>query len=309
MIIKPVTHRKTYFTITGIILLVAIAALIMFGLRPSIDFTGGTLLEVSAPQAIDTAALDSLVTSTVEGGHSINYSSESHAIVRVQMLAEEDRASVVAKFADSGYSVERLSTIGSSLGDELTRKAIIAMVLVILAIMIYVAIAFSGVTKPVSSWTYGGLVVFILIHDLIVPAGLFAILGHFAGVEVDTLFVTGMLVILGYSINDTIVIFDRVRENLKLQEEAAKDKHKDKDKEAFPALVERSIQETLRRSINTSGTTMIALVALFVIGAESTRMFALALFSGVLAGTYSSIFLAAPLLVTIQQWRAKKAGE
>lgn len=303
--IQPITHKKTYFILSAIIVVIALVSLVLFGLRPSIDFTGGTLLEVSSTQKIDTAHLDAVVADTIDGGYSIRYSDENHAFVRTPILSEDDRQTTVGKLADFGYSVDSLSTVGSSLGSELTRKASIAMVLVIVAIMMYVAIAFSGVTKPISSWTYGGIVVLMLVHDLLVPTGLFSLLGKFRGVEIDTLFVTGMLVILGYSINDTIVVFDRVRENLKIQQEKNAG-GKIKDTEEFPALVERSVTETVARSINTSGTTMIALIALYFIGAESTKYFSLVLFAGVLAGTYSSIFLAAPLLVVFEKWKRKK---
>ncbi len=164
--------------------------------------------------------------------------------------------------------------------------------------MSYVAFAFRKVSKPVSSWGYGLIVVVILIHDIIIPTGFFAILAHFTTAEVDALFVTAILALLGYSVNDTIVIFDRIREHLVNNE-------KKNIKESFEQTVGKSISETMTRSINTSLTVVLALVAIVVFGAEATRVFAMVILVGVISGTYSSILLAAPLLIPIANWSAK----
>ena len=190
--------------------------------------------------------------------------------------------------------------MGPTIGNELRSKAVVALVLVALAITLYVAFAFRHVSKPVSSWVYGLITIGVLLHDIIIPAGLFAVLGHLFGAEVDVLFVVALLVILGYSVNDTIVVFDRVREALKINEHMGR-------KEDFALTVGAALQTTYARSINTSLTTLIALTALLILGASVTQYFALMLIAGILAGTYSSIFLAAPLLVALNNWRHKKA--
>jgi preprotein translocase subunit SecF len=152
------------------------------------------------------------------------------------------------------------------------------------------------VSKPVASWKYGVIAILALVHDVIVPAGFFVVLGHFAGVEVDTLFVTALLVVLGFSIHDTIVVFDRVRENLRINEDH-------RDRKPFDQIVGEGINQTFIRSINTSLTTVLALVVLYIYGAEATKYFSLALIVGIIAGTYSSVFIASPLLVTVEKWQ------
>jgi preprotein translocase subunit SecF len=172
--------------------------------------------------------------------------------------------------------------------------------LVLLAIVLFITFAFRKVSRPVSSWIYGGVTVLALAHDVIIPAGVFAFLGHFYGFEVDTLFVTALLVILGFSVHDTIVVFDRVRENLHKNENS-----KEKDKKNFENIVGESVNETFIRSINTSLTTLLAIFVLYLFGPETVKNFTLALLIGIFVGTYSSIFIGSPLLVTINNWKNK----
>ena len=162
------------------------------------------------------------------------------------------------------------------------------------------AFVFRKVSKPVSSWNYGFITIVTFIHDVLVPIGLFSIMGHFAGVEVDTLFVVAILVVLGYSINDTIVVFDRVRENLMNTDENQRNSK-------FEAIVEKSLHDTWGRSINTSLTVFLSLLAIYFVGGEVTKAFSLAMIVGVVCGAYSSIFISSPLLVTIKKWQDKKA--
>jgi preprotein translocase subunit SecF len=163
-----------------------------------------------------------------------------------------------------------------------------------------VAFVFRKVSKPVSSWNYGLITIITFLHDVILPIGVFAVLGHFAGVEVDTLFVVAILVVLGYSINDTIVVFDRIREKLGGIDEAQREAK-------FEEVVEKSLKDTWARSVNTSLTTFLALLAIYFVGGEVTKSFALAMIVGVVCGAYSSIFISAPLLVTIKKYQAKKS--
>ena len=196
-------------------------------------------------------------------------------------------------------TIEQQNEIGPTIGAELRSKALLSVALVMLCILLFIAFAFRKVSKPVSSWVYGLVALVTLVHDVIIPVGFFAILGHFTGASVDTLFVTAVLTVLGFSIHDTIVVFDRTRENLRLNQEHNR-------KEDFADTAGRSLQQTFVRSINTSLTVVFTLLVLFFLGPASTRDFALTLLVGIIAGTYSSIFLATPLLVTIERYRTKR---
>jgi len=198
--------------------------------------------------------------------------------------------------------VIREAAIGPSVGKELRTKSIIAIILVSLGIIAFIAFAFRHVSQPVKSWKYGSVAVVALIHDIIIPTGAFALLGYFFGYEVDLLFVMGLLVILGYSVNDTIVVFDRTRENLSRLQDGDDATNVINGKQVSPnstfgQVVGLSLDQTFARSLNTSLTTLVVLVCLYIFGGESTNHFALMLIVGVVSGTYSSIFLASPLLV------------
>ena len=187
------------------------------------------------------------------------------------------------------------TAIGPSIGKELTNKAIAAIIAIVLALLAFITFAFRKVSKPVSSWKYAVIAIVTLVHDMLVPMGVFAYLGFARGAEVDSLFVVALLAILGISINDTIVVFDRVRENLRRREEM-------NTKEPFDETVGKSLNQTIVRSINTSLTVVFVLLALFFFGPETTKNFALMLTVGMIAGTYSSIFLASPLLVVWERY-------
>lgn len=298
-----VNHRNLYFTIVGVIVAASIAAIAFFGLPLSIDFTGGSLVEVSYPAGHP--ALDDLKSSITAAGlkdYSLRESGTNGVVVRAHTLSPEEHNTLLTALSlgsTTPASELRSTSIGPSLGSELAIKALYALGAVILAIMLYIAWAFRRVSRPVSSWIYGAIVVLVLIHDVLVPTGFYALYAHFAGAEVDTLFVVALLAILGYSVNDTIVIFDRVREHLRMNQEK-------NVKEEFDVTVGKSIMETLGRSINTSVTVALALLALVFVGSPATFGFALVLIAGVVAGTYSSIFVAAPLLIPLAHKFAKK---
>lgn len=289
-------HRTLFFTITGIILAASVGAILFFGLPLSIDFKGGSLVEVTYTAARpDLAALKGGIGQLALGETSLRESGTSGVTLRTRTLTPAEHAQVLAALSKNGaapLTEDRFNSVGPSLGAELGTKALYALGAVILAIMLYIAWAFRRVSRPVSSWVYGLIIVVILVHDVLVPAGFYAILAHFTGAQVDSLFVVALLAILGYSVNDTIVIFDRVREHLHDSEEHHV-------KEDFETTVGKSIQETLGRSINTSLTVVLALLALIFVGSAATRDFAFVLLAGVIAGTYSSILLAAPLLVPV----------
>ena len=191
----------------------------------------------------------------------------------------------------------RFDTIGPTIGRELKQKSLTAIAIAVIAILCYIAFAFRKVSYKISSWVYAGAAIIALAHDILIPTGVFAVLGHFYGVEIDVLFVSALLTVLGFSIHDTIVVFDRVRENLLRYPSLA-----------FDAVVERSIKETIARSINTSLTTVLVLVAVFFFGGSTVKYFSLALILGISFGTYSSIFVASPLLVTWMTWKQRRSS-
>ncbi|MAJ97312.1 MAG: protein translocase subunit SecF [Parcubacteria group bacterium] len=298
-----VTYRKVFFALSGIIVAAAIASIAVFGLNFGIEFTGGELIETKYAERPAKVAVEAQLNELELGAYSLRAAGDDEFILRVRPLEENERNNVFTAMTQVGEGVgtiERFNSVGPTIGTELRNKAWIAILAVVLAIILFIAIAFRKVSEPVSSWKYGFIAIIALLHDVIIPTGLFAALGYFFGAEVDVLFVMALLAILGYSVNDTIVVFDRVRENLRENEEKNR-------REDFELTVGKSLNQTYMRSINTSITTLVVLLALFFIGSEVTQDFALILIAGVLAGTYSSLFLATPLLVTVQKWTTNSA--
>lgn len=297
-----VTYRKIFYVISAVITLVALGAILLWGLQLGIDFKGGSLVEVSYTSARpDINAVKASLAGVVSGGFSVRPTGNTGYILRTPLLDEAGHAAVLQALSQkeaSKMTELRFDSVGPVIGEELRTKSTLAVGLVILAIVLFIAFVFRKVSEPVASWKYGLIAVVALLHDVIVPTGAFAILGHFVGTEVDTLFVTALLVVLGFSVHDTIVVFDRVRENLRVNKEL------NKQGEPFEEIVGRSVAQTFNRSINTSLTTVLALIALYLLGSAATKDFSLALIIGIVAGTYSSIFLASPLLVTIEKWSA-----
>jgi preprotein translocase subunit SecF len=299
-----VKHRIYFYTVSILLMVVSIAAFFVWGLKPGIDFKGGSIVEIEyATSTRPTAeSLKPALEALDVGEFSLRETGSSGFILRTQELTPAEHESVLAAFGGeaSGATEKRFDSVGPILGKEALEKSLISIALVLLAIVLFITFAFRGVSKPVKSWKYGLIAIVALLHDVVIPIGLFSYLGHTMGLEVDTLFVTALLVILGFSIHDTIVVFDRVRENLKHYGES-------KAKKSFETIVGESISQTFVRSINTSLTTIIAIVVLYVVGAEATKAFSLALLVGIIAGTYSSIFLGSPLLVTVYNWQEKKS--
>lgn len=309
-----VKYRKIFFILTGVIVATAIFSVSFFGLNFGIDFTGGAITEISYPPRLDQGetgteerpskeVLEESLAGLDIGGFSIRPTGEEGYILRTKDLTEEERVSVLNALSLGGEKEaiqERYNSIGPTIGSELRNKAFVAIGIVIVAIILFVAFVFRKVSEPVSSWKYGIVAIIALIHDVLIPVGIFAFLGYSVGAEIDILFVMALLAILGYSVNDTIVVFDRVRENLRLNREHG-------SREEFDLTVGKSLNQTYARSINTSLTTLFVLLALFFFGSEATQNFALVLATGVIAGTYSSIFLATPLLVTIGRWSEKRS--
>ena len=292
-----IKNRKIFFSISTIIVVLAITAVATFGLKFGIDFTGGTLTEFVCEDCTKAGLTQELDKLDI-GGYSLRDAGVDSFILRTGLLTDEQHDTVTATLNNLNVDIERFTHIGPTIGTELRNKSTAAIILVALAIVLFIAFVFRHVSEPVKSWKYGVIAVVALAHDIAVPVGVFAVLGYTSGAEVGVLFVMALLAILGYSVNDTIVVFDRVRENLKENKE-------NNNKEDFEVTVGRALSQTYVRSINTSLTTLAVLVALYFIGASVTVHFALVLIAGVIAGTYSSIFLATPLLVAIKNLQDK----
>jgi preprotein translocase subunit SecF len=297
--IDIIQKRKYTYWISGVLALLSIAAIAVFGLRLGLDFKGGTMIEVNfaktpAPQVSEIeAALAPLDLRSL----TVQATGDNGAIIR--FLASDDavngRALEELKKTDADLTVLRTDFIGASVSGDIRKNAIWGTLLSIVAIAAYIAFAFRKVSHPIGSWDYGWGAVIALAHDLLITTGFFAVFGKVLGVEVGVPFIAALLTILGYSVNDTIVVYDRIRENL-LRSRAKSD---------FEDVVNRSVNETMSRSINTSLTVLIVLAAVAAFGGEGIRWFAIALLLGVSFGTYSSIFVASALLVSRYKMRTR----
>lgn len=287
-----VKHRKIWYTFSGLLVLASFFAIFYFGLNFSIDFTGGSLVEIEYNNGRpDTATIQNKIP-----GFIIQSSGDKGLIIRSKTLSEDEHQALLKSLSETGsFNEIHFDSIGPTIGKELTQKSIYAVVLVAIMIILYIAFAFRKAGRPVSSFKYGLMAVAALIHDVTAPIGVFAVLGHYFGVQIDVLFVTAILTVLGFSVHDTIVVFDRIRENLRKNIGAD-----------FENTVGISINQTIVRSINTSLTVIFVLLALFFFAGETIHYFALALIIGVFFGTYSSIFLASPLLVTLYKTQSRK---
>jgi len=327
--VNIIKHRKIPFTISIAIFIISLILILTFGLKPGIDFTGGSLMEVffTEERPTVTEIKASLVELDMNLENTVVQPSETHnVLLRMRFVSEDEHQQILAKLRES-FSTniveldetvideagavdfneaikgavenrvleERIETIGPAISSQLRKRAIYAIIAVVIAIVAYVAYAFRKVSKPVQSWKYGISAIVALVHDITIVLGVFAVLGRFLNVEIGIPFVVALLTVLGYSVNDSIVVFDRVRENL-IKRTA----------DNFAGMVNLGVNQTIIRSINTSLTTLVVLSALFFFGGESIKFFALALIIGIISGTYSSIFLASPLLVVWERWKHRK---
>lgn len=289
--------KYLYFLISLIVIIPGIVSLILFGLNLSIDFTGGSLITVSVPKQATQDDASKISAVLVKEGLRVSSTDTTGNLVRVrtQTMDQKQNSKFVSDLAAvKGAKQEEFQSIGPTIGAETTTNATAAVGLASLFIVLYITWSFRKIPKPASSLRFGICAVIALIHDVLVVIGLFAIFGHFFGVEIDSLFVTALLTIIGFSVHDTIVVFDRIRENLKRVSGLSFDK-----------VVNESILQTLDRSLNTSLTVVLVLIALLLFGGESIRWFVVALLIGVISGTYSSIFNASPLLVLWQELSEK----
>jgi preprotein translocase subunit SecF len=294
---RLLNYYKYLFALSGVILILGIASLAIFGLNLGIDFKGGTVTEIQFHQAFDQDKLRSVLDGSNAHDYQLQLTGENGVIIRTGTLSKQDHDKIVSdiKGQVGEFTEARFDSIGPVIGEELKRRALYQLLAVSLGIVVYIAYAFRKVTRPITPLQFGVAAIVALLHDLLIVMGIFSLLGHFFKIEIDSLFVTAMLTVLGFSVHDTIIVFDRIRENLKVYAG-----------QSIEFIVNHSISQTLVRSLNTSLTVLMVLLAMLLFGGTTIRYFVLALFIGIAAGTYSSIFVAAPILVLWQQWRQKK---
>jgi preprotein translocase subunit SecF len=321
---RIIQKKKLWFSISGVLVIASLSAFFGWGLNLGIDFTGGSLLEVKFAEPKTVGQMSEALSGVELRGLTIQPTDQNGVVFRFQNTEEDKHQEVLTKLralagdqatpapqiqteGNIGAQVQvttgdspagqssleelRYESVGPAIGKELKRNAIYSIIIIIIAIISYVAWAFRKVSRPVASWKYGLAAVIALTHDVIIVTGVFSVLGHFYGIEVNTPFVAALLTVFGYSVADTIVVFDRIRENLP------------KSHEGFEETINTSINQTLVRSLNTSLTVLLTLLAIIIWGGDSIRYFALALFVGIFFGTYSSIFLASPLLTLFEKGR------
>ncbi|MFA5750839.1 MAG: protein translocase subunit SecF [Candidatus Paceibacterota bacterium] len=296
-----INHKKIFIGISIALVILSIISLSVFGLKIGIDFKGGAITEVvyenERPEQV---SLNTELQNLGMGSILLQPTGELGYIVKSRDVNEEEHTLLLETLGMKGeykLTESNFNSIGPSVGKELSRKALFAIILSSFAIVLFIAFAFRKVSKPVSSWKYGIIAIGALLHDIIITAGVFSLISRFFGVEADSLFVVAGLTIVGLSVSDTIVIFDRIRENLR--------KNEDKHKLSFSSVVGESLKQSYLRSLFTSLTTILVLLSLFFFGPESTKYFALMLTIGMFFGTYSSIFLASPLLVLWEEKQKK----
>ncbi len=296
--LKILKYYKYLFILSGVILVAGIISLSVYGLKLGIDFKGGTITEIEYPVVPDIAKVREAVVAEGVSSVQIQTVGEKGLLIKTGVLDQAGHEKLLSTLKEKTgeFQEKRFESIGPVVGEQLRKDAVWQLVLVSLGIIFYIAYAFRRIQRPVTSWRFGWAAVIALLHDLLVVLGIFSLLGHYHGVEVDSMFVTAMLTVLGFSIHDTIVVFDRIRENLKVHAG-----------QPLEFIINHSITQTIVRSLNTSLTVLFVLLAMLLFGGESIRYFVLALFIGIITGTYSSIFVASPLLVLWQRWSNRKA--
>ncbi|MDQ3018813.1 MAG: protein translocase subunit SecF [bacterium] len=294
---KLLNYYKYLFAVSGVILVLGLLSLAIFGLKLGIDFKGGTVSELVFKDPFDQNKVREVLNAQGLGNAQLQPAGQNGLIIRTESLEKEKHDAITKDIREKvgDFEEKRFDSIGPIVGEALKRKAIYQLGLVSLGIILYIAYAFRKVSRPFTSWQFGIAAIIALIHDLLIVLGIFSLLGHYKGIEIDSLFVTAMLTVLGFSVHDTIIVFDRIRENLKVY-----------SGQSVEFIVNHSITQTLVRSLNTSLTVLFVLLAMLLFGGETIRYFVLALFVGIIAGTYSSIFVASPVLLLIQNWRNRK---
>jgi len=295
----PITKfRKLYFAFSSALIIASIAALALWGLRLGIDFKGGSLLFGEFSQKSPSREEISTALESLDLGELIIQSSgERGVILRFKEIDEtkHQQLLIVLNKISGDFLEKSFESIGPSIGRELSTNAFKAIALVLVLIVGYIAFAFRKVSYPLASWKYGVAALVALFHDVVIPLGLFAVLGRFYNIEISSGFIAAILTVLGYSVHDSIIVFDRIRENLI--------KHQGR---SFDETVDKSVNQTFTRSLNTSLTVILVLLAIYFLGGESMKYIALVLMVGIAVGTYSSIFIGSTLLVSWNKFAMQK---
>jgi preprotein translocase subunit SecF len=285
-------HKKIWFTISIVLVGIALIAIAAFGFQESAELKGGTLWEIKVPgQTISAAAVQTFFQNDLhvpDAQVTVDNGDQSFLVV-FGSISETVHQQYVSELTAQWPSFQDLSfqSISSSVGANLRNNSIIAIILVLIGISLYIAFAFRKASRPISSWKYGWITLMTLFHDVAIPAGMLAILGHYMNVQLNSDIIVALLVVMGFSVHDTIVVFDRIRENLLNH----------RGKMPFATIVNDSVNQTLARSINTSLTLILVLLSLYFVGPADLKYFVLTLLVGVTTGIYSSIFIASPALV------------
>jgi preprotein translocase subunit SecF len=294
---KFTKYSKIYYIISGILMIASIVCLAMFGLKFGIELVGGSNMQIDfQTERPSNEIIQQTLSEFNLGEITVQPIGDLGAILKFKGVEETVHQQILSKL-DATYSVIETSFqyVGPSVGQELRNKTQVAIAMVLFSITIYIAFAFRKVSRPVSSWKYGIVSLVALIHDIVIPLGVFAILGKFYNVEITIPIITALLTVLGFSIHDTIVIFDRIRENILR-----------KGMGQFEETVDLSLNQTLGRSLTTTISTLIVLVSIYFFGGNTLKYFALTLIIGITSGAYSSIFIASPLLVSWYKWDQKR---
>lgn len=291
-----IKYRKIFYWFSIVLTVVTIILVVSFGVKWGIDFTGGTVLSISYEGALPTSQqINEQILALGLKEAVIQQQGENTIVLKMQDISEENHQQIISKLKEMGTIVEgseSFESIGPVIGNELRRKIKTVTVLALLSILTYIAIAFRKISYPVKSYIYGLAGIVALIHDAMVPIGVWAVLGRYYGYEITIPIITALLTIFGYSIHDTVVVFDRIRENLSKEKGVS-----------FKDILNKSLNQTFTRSVNTSLTVLMVLFALFIFGGASLKPFALCLIIGIGLGTYSSIFLASPLVYSYYKLR------
>lgn len=292
-------YKKAFLIFSVVVLIPGIVSLFVWGLKLSIDFSGGSTLNFKMTEEINTEELNTVVSEASVEVEQILKGQENEYTVRAKPIETEQIENIKAKVSEkfNGAALLSFETVGPLIGRETTANAVKSLTWATIGILIYIAYAFRNIPKPYSSFRFGIAAILAMLHDAFIVLGIFSILGHFYGTEIDSLFITAMLTIIGFSVHDTIVVFDRLRENLS----------KLPNTMSFHEVVNYSVVETLNRSLATSFTVIMTLTSLFLLGGESIKTFVLAMLIGIISGTYSSIFTASPILVLWEEYIAKRA--
>jgi len=300
-------YFKFYNIFSGLLVFTAIFFLFSIGLKFSIDFTGGSILEIEFEKRPENPVIQEKLKDLNLGEITIQPTGERGVILRIREINEKSHEDLLSKLEEiSKVKEQRFENIGPVVGKELRQKTIILIIVSLLSLLVYIAIAFSKISRPISSWQYGIISIITLSFDVLVAIGVFTLFEKFYNIQFSIPIVTALLTILGYTINDKVIVFDRIRENiLKGAEAPAKGGSGRYPEKNFEEIVNLSLNQTLTRSLSTGTCTLLVLLSIFFFGGETLKYFSLTLIVGIIVGTYSSLFLATPLLVSWLRRRSK----